>query len=98
MLQFSPILTGNNELFVHHILVYECDNLNDTYVGHSAPCYLRGGVIDNAVQQCTRGTIIAGWTIGALVSLVITKFDLMFRISQCYYKISVYRTLFSQLM
>lgn len=50
---------------VHHIVVYECDTLNNTHVGESGVC--RGEVSDT-VSECRGGLVLAAWAIGGAVS------------------------------
>ncbi|XP_064398231.1 DBH-like monooxygenase protein 1 homolog [Halichondria panicea] len=61
--KISPVITPGNELHVHHILIYECENLNATHVGFSAPCN-GGGPTGIMVSQCRQGTLIVGWAVG----------------------------------
>lgn len=67
-MQVSPVITENNELNVHHILVFECDRLNNSHVGYSAPCDGQSdGDVGNMVSECRGGTLIAGWAVGGTV-------------------------------
>ena len=67
-IQIGPVITPGNGRYVHHILIYECSNLNGTHVGHSAPCNTQGEVA-NMVQQCRGGILLTGWAVGGTVSL-----------------------------
>ena len=66
ILQLSPIITEGNEAHVHHLVIYLCSGLNDTYVGTSGVCT---EAIGDEVNTCRGGTIIGAWTIGGEVSL-----------------------------
>ena len=63
-LQYSPIISPNEFQYVHHLLVYLCDNLEATDVGASAPC---GGAVGATVSQCLAGELIAAWAVGGNV-------------------------------
>ena len=65
MLQYSPIISPNEFQYVHHLLIYLCDNLEATDVGVSAPC---GGAVAATVSQCLSGELIAAWAVGGNVS------------------------------
>ncbi len=67
-LQISPVVETGNELHVHHMLIYECEGLDDTHVGFSNPCNSQGEVA-SMVSQCRQGTLIAAWAIGGGVSV-----------------------------
>ncbi len=67
-MQISPVITPGNTENVHHILVYECSDLDATYVGYSALCDAEG-VAAMMVSQCRQGTLISGWAVGGGVSL-----------------------------
>ncbi len=56
-----------NKLNVHHILIYECDALNDTHVGFNGPCG-DGGETGQMVAACKEGVLLAGWAVGGGVS------------------------------
>ena len=59
--QYTPIISPNEFQYVHHLLVYLCDNLNATDVGASAPC---GAAVGATVSQCLTGELIAAWAVG----------------------------------
>lgn len=64
-MQYSPIISPNDFQYVHHILAYLCDSLDETDVGASDSC---GGAVSSSVRQCLGGEIIAGWAVGGNVS------------------------------
>lgn len=64
-MQYSPIISPNEFQYVHHILAYLCDSLEQSDIGASAPC---GGAVGSSVSQCLAGELIAGWAVGGNVS------------------------------
>ena len=56
--------------------MFECDGLNNSHVGYSAPCN-SGGEVGDTVSQCRGGTLIAAWGIGATVSPMYINLDLI---------------------
>jgi hypothetical protein len=64
MLQYSPVISPNDFQYVHHLLIYLCDNLEATDVGASAPC---GGEVGATVSSCLTGELIAAWAVGGNV-------------------------------
>ena len=62
--QYYPIISPNEFQYVHHMLIYLCDNLEATDVGASAPC---GGAVGATVSQCLSGELIAAWAVGGNV-------------------------------
>ena len=63
--QYSPIISPNEFQYVHHILVYLCDSLDQSDVGTSAEC---GGAVSSSVSECLAGELIAAWAVGGNVS------------------------------
>lgn len=63
--QYTPVVTEGNEAHVHHLLIYLCDGLNNTHVGASGDC---DDGVDESVQECRGGTLIAAWAVGGDVS------------------------------
>ena len=63
--QLSPNITSAGSQYVHHIIVYLCETLDQSHVGESSEC-------ENAnliIQQCRGGgTVIAAWAVGGIVS------------------------------
>ena len=64
MLQYSPVISSNEFQYVHHLLIYLCNNLESTAVGASAPC---GEAVSATVSQCLSGELIAAWAVGGNV-------------------------------
>ena len=64
MFQYSPIISPNEFQYVHHLLIYLCNNLEATDIGASAPC---GGAVSATVSQCLSGELIAAWAVGGNV-------------------------------
>ena len=62
MFQYFPIISPNEFQYVHHLLVYLCDNLE---VSINAPCNAEVGV------QCLSGELIAAWAIGGNVCNIV---------------------------
>ena len=50
--------------YVHHIVIYLCAELNDTFVGATGVC------VDThlAIQSCRGSEVIAAWAVGGTVS------------------------------
>ena len=64
LLQVVPKITEGNTAYVHHMVIYQCLELNHTVVGQSAEC-------DSAhveIQECRGGDIIGVWAVGGTVS------------------------------
>ena len=64
MFQYSPIISPNEFQYVHHLLIYLCNNLEATDVGASAPY---GEAVSATVSQCLSGELIAAWAVGGNV-------------------------------
>ena len=67
--QIAPVINPAGGSHVHHMLIYECDTLDDSYIGYSASCGAGGTV----VSQCLRGTLIAAWAVGGEVCVHICE-------------------------
>ncbi len=66
-MQTTPNIDPVNTANVHHFLIYECDSLNNSHVGFSAPCNIEGPT-GNEVSACRGGVLLAGWAVGGRVS------------------------------
>ena len=67
--QTSPIITENNEEYVHHFLVYLCP---PGQVVTTGSC----GNLNESAQACRDSTLVGAWAVGGEVSdkkLVIPK-------------------------
>jgi hypothetical protein len=60
IIKLSPHITSGNEQYVHHILVYSCDSLEESDVGVSGPCH----TISRRVRGCIREVLIGAWAVG----------------------------------
>ena len=60
-IQFSPLITASNKAYVHHMLVYMCDGLQESDLGP-------GGECSDINNGCFTEFLIAAWTIGGSVS------------------------------
>lgn len=66
-MQYSPQITPNDFQYVHHILVYLCNELSDVAVNTSTSC--TPGAVEDSVHECRQGQIIAAWAVGGDVSI-----------------------------
>ena len=69
VLQVSPVIHPGSEAHVHHLLIYECNGLNNTHVGYSDHCDSEGE-IGITVAQCREGVLVTGWAVGGEVSMI----------------------------
>lgn len=61
--QFSPKITPGNEEYVHHMLIYICDGLDNVNLGQGGPC----NSVDRRIRNC-RVDQIGAWAVGGEVS------------------------------
>ena len=61
-IQFSPKLTPHDREYVHHMLVYICDSLNETDIGNGANC----DDVTESVDDC-KVQLISAWAVGGEV-------------------------------
>ena len=64
--QYTPLISENSQQYVHHIVIYECPQLDESVVGAGGHC---DGEISNSVGQCRLGTVLAVWAVGGEVGL-----------------------------
>lgn len=62
--QVSPSITSGSELYVHHILVYICNGLDESDTGQGGNC---DSDISNQMRSCLSQTLIAAWAVGGSV-------------------------------
>ncbi|XP_064399035.1 DBH-like monooxygenase protein 2 homolog [Halichondria panicea] len=58
--KISPEISANSSAYVHHIIIYLCNELNNTFLGDSSVC--EDTHID--IRSCRGSEIIAGWAVG----------------------------------
>ena len=95
--QIAPVINPADGSHVHHMLIYECDSLDDSYIGYSASCYSAGG---RAVSQCLQGTLIAAWAVGGevCVYVCVCVYACVCVLMDCLFSVSLCRNLFTLLM
>ena len=49
---------------MHHLVIYLCTSLNDTYVGNGGDC---DDGVGSEVSECRGGRVIAVWAVGGEV-------------------------------
>ena len=64
-MQISPSLSADSAAYVHHMLVYVCDGLEDDDLGAGGAC---DSDVSSRVQQCLGSILIAAWAVGGSVS------------------------------
>ncbi len=62
--QISPEISTNSSANVHHIIIYLCNELNNTFLGDSAVC--EDTHID--IRSCRGSEILAAWAVGGEVN------------------------------
>ena len=66
------MITKTSQAYVHHVLVYSCDILNDTTddLGPGGRCHQQSERIGNCRGES--GILIAAWAVGGIVSVTIS--------------------------
>ena len=64
VIQFSPDISSGSEPYVHHILVYICDGLQEEDLGKGGDCDTS---ISERVGRCLGSLLIAAWAVGGSV-------------------------------
>ena len=67
-LKTSPFINNVSEPYVHHILIFLCNDLEESDLGPGAECFTNAS--RHRVDSCTSlsGTLLAGWAVGGSVS------------------------------
>uniref|UniRef100_A0A1X7UIG5 DOMON domain-containing protein n=1 Tax=Amphimedon queenslandica TaxID=400682 RepID=A0A1X7UIG5_AMPQE len=61
IIRISPYITSGSEPYVHHILVYVCDGLDNSDTGKGGNCDTE---ISDNMRNCLSQTLIAAWAVG----------------------------------
>ena len=61
MLSYNLLITNVSELYVHHMLVYLCNGIQESDLGSGGECFISAS--RHRVDSCTslRGSLVAGW-------------------------------------
>ncbi|CAK9021119.1 DBH-like monooxygenase protein 1 (DBH-related protein) (Monooxygenase X) [Durusdinium trenchii] len=60
--KFAPVVQPGNEGRVHHILVYECPEVEAQ--GHYEGLCYTGANMPSHINSCNGGTVVSGWAVG----------------------------------
>lgn len=61
--QFAPVISAESTEHVHHILVYHCNNLDESHEGEMVEC----DNADTPIATCRGATVLAAWAVGGNV-------------------------------
>jgi len=62
MIRYDPVIQPGNEAAVHHIILYWCQDFNESFIGEETDCNDHANMPE---LKCTQDINLAGWAVGA---------------------------------
>jgi hypothetical protein len=68
IIEFAPDVQAGHEEIVHHILLYQCNEAVEPFLGQSWDCDTPPPDVPENVQNCRGSTVITAWAVGGGVN------------------------------